>query len=226
MAGPTDLIAAVLAGDASGAEALLGTDPALVAARDAEGVSALLLARYRGDRRVMDALLAADPEMDVFEASAYGYIDRLVERLDEDPTRATARSTDGYTALHLAAFFGKAEAVRALLAAGARVDALTANEMANQPLHAAAAGRHIEICRLLVAAGAPVDVAEHGGYTPLHQAAQHGDNELVELLLSAGAGTDATDAVGRRPADLARAAGHEDLARRLDESRPTPPPTG
>lgn len=216
MGGSADLIAAVQAGDAAAVTALLGEDPALVAARDADGVSALLLARYRFDRPVMDALLAADPEMDVFEAAAYGYLDRLVERLEEDPTGTAARSPDGFTPLHLAAFFGKAEAVKALLEAGAAVDAVTANDLANQPLHAAAAGRSIETCRLLLAAGAAVDARQHGGFTPLHGAAQSGDAGMVELFLSAGADPTTPDDMGQTPAERAREAGHPDLADRLE----------
>ena len=66
------------------------TDPALAPSRDRDGVSAIMLSRYRFDRATTDALLAADPDLDVFEATALGYIDRLRERLMEDPGRATA----------------------------------------------------------------------------------------------------------------------------------------
>jgi hypothetical protein len=125
------------------------------------------------------ALLAADPELDVFEATVLGYIDRLRERLDEDPARATAFASDGFTALHLAAFFGKAEAASTLIATGAAVNVYSRNELAVQPLHSAAAGRHHEVCRVLIAAGADVNATQRHGYTPLHAAAQHGDAELV-----------------------------------------------
>jgi ankyrin repeat protein len=217
MANAADIMAAVAAGDVEVVARLLADDPSLAAARGDDGVSAVLLARYRFDRPVMDVLLAADPELDVFEAAALGRRDRLRECLDAAPDSAFALSPDGFTALHLAAFFGKAEAVRILLDAGARVDAYTRNPFANQPLHAAAAGRHIEICRLLLAAGADVNAKQHGGYTPLHEAAQNGDDELVELFLSAGG--DATESVadGGTPADLAEAAGHHDVANRLRE---------
>ena len=60
------------------------------------------------------------------------------------------------------------------------------NDFANQPLHAAAAGRHAEVCRLLLAAGADVNATQHGGYAPLHEVAASGEVELVELFLSAG----------------------------------------
>ena len=215
MATAQDMITAVTTDDATRVAALVAEDPALASARDRDGVSVLMLSRYRFDRGTTDALLAADPELDVFEATALGYIDRLRERLDEDPTRAVAWSADGFTALHFAAFFGKAEAARTLIDAGAMVDAVSGNEMRVQPLHSAAAGRHHEVCRVLIAAGADVNATQQHDFTPLHAAAQHGDDELVELLLSAGADPAARTDNGATAADTAEAAGHIDVARRL-----------
>ncbi len=212
-----DLIAAVNDGDASRVAELIDAQPELAASRDVHGVSALMLARYRFDRAVTDALLQADPDLDVFEATALGYVDRLRARLDEDPASVLARSADGYTALHFAAFFGKAEVARILLEAGAGVNAVAGNEMRVQPLHSAAAGRHLEVCRLLVAAGADVNARQAGGFTPLHAAAQNGDPELVELFLSARADPWATTDAGDTPAMTAEAAGHVDVARRLQQ---------
>jgi ankyrin repeat protein len=227
MATPAEMMAAVAAGDTERVSALLADDESLASARGEDGVSAVLLARYRFDRPTLDALLATDPELDLFEASAVGRVDRVRTNIDDDPESVHRLSPDGYSALHLAAVFGKPEIARLLLDAGAAVDRYTTNDLANQPLHAAAAGRHIEICRLLLAAGADVDATQHGGYTPLHEAAQHGDAEMVELFLSAGA--DPTIAVpeGGTPADLAEVAGHLDVANRLREvsanQRPGPP---
>ena len=212
-----DLFAAITAGDAARVTELVAADPALAEARGDDGVSALLTARYRFDRPVLDALLAADPEMDLFDAAALGHIDRLHARLDADPAAVASFAPDGFTALHLAAFFGKVESARVLIDAGAPVDVYGRNDLANQPLHAAAAGRHIEVCRLLVTAGADVDATQHGGFTPLHEAAQSGDVELAELFLSAGADPTARTNDGRTPAEIAAAAGHADLASRLRE---------
>jgi ankyrin repeat protein len=221
MATGVELIEAINAGDAERVAALLAADPTLVAARDGGGVSALMLARYRFDRDVTDALLAVDPDLDVFEATTLGYVDRLRERLEAEPSSVSDFSPDGFTPLHYAAFFGKPEVARLLLEHGAGVDVYTRNAFANQPLHAAAAGRHIEVCRVLIAAGADVNATQHGGYTPLHEAAQHGDVEMTELFLSAGADRAATTDAGETAADLATAAGHADLASRLSEDMPT-----
>jgi ankyrin repeat protein len=212
-----DLIAAVNEDDAARVAVLLASDPALASARDRDGVSAIMRSRYRFDRATTDALLAVDPDLDVFEAATLGYIDRLRDRLAEDPTRVLAFSRDGFTALHLAAFFGKTESARTLIAGGAAVDVYSRNELQVQPLHSAAAGRHHEVCRLLIAAGADVDAKQRHDFTPLHAAAQHGDVELVELLLSAGADPTAPRDSGETPADTAEAAGHVDVARRLRE---------
>ena len=214
---PQDLIDAVNAGESERVAAFVEADPSLAMARDADGVSALMLSRYRFDRPVTDALLAADPDLDVFEAATLGYIDRLRERLDDDATAATAFSSDGFTALHLTAFFGKPEAARILLTAGSDVNAWSRNGIGVQPLHSAVAGRHTEVCRLLVTAGADVNARQREGYSPLHQAAQHGDDGLVELLLSAGADPTAAMDDGQTPADTAETAGHPDVARRLRE---------
>ncbi len=212
-----DLIEAVLAEDATRVAGLLAEDPSLVSTRDAEGVSAIMLSRYRFDRATTDALLAVDPDLDVFEAATLGYIDRLRERLDEEPGRATAFSADGYTALHFAAFFGKLEAARTLIEAGAHVGVVSTNDLRVQPLHSAAAGRHHEVCRVLIAAGADVNATQRHAFTPLHAAAQLGDTELVELFLSAGADPAMRTADGETPAETAEAAGHVDVARRLRE---------
>lgn len=214
---PADLIDAVNADDAESVARLLAVDPSLATARDGEGVSAIMLSRYRFARSVTDALLAIDPELDVFEATALGFIDRLRERLDDDPTLVAAFSPDGFTALHYGGFFGKAEVTHVLIEAGAAVNVYTRNAFANQPLHAAAAGRHHEVCRILLAAGADVNATQHGGYTPMHEAAQHGDDELVELFLSAGADPSIRNDNGETPAETAEAAGHADLAARIRE---------
>jgi uncharacterized protein len=218
MAGPMeDIIAAVNDDDAARVAELVAADPSLAAARDRDGVSAIMLSRYRFDRATTDALLAVDPELDVYEAATLGYLDRLRDRLDEAPGLVLALSADGYTALHLAAFFGKTESARALIDAGADVDAYSRNEMHVQPLHSAAAGRHHEVCRLLIAAGADINARQRHDWTPLHAASQHGDFEMVELFLSAGADPASRTDDGETPAETAEAAGHTDVARRLRE---------
>lgn len=217
MASAGDLIEAVVNDDVARVEAILAESPELAASRDGDGVSALMRARYRSNRAVLDALMATDPDLDVHEAAALGYLDRLRSLVDDEPAVVAGRSADGFTALHFAAFFAKPEAARMLVDLGAPVDAVAANASRVQPLHSAAAGRQVEICRMLIAAGADVNARQAGGFVPLHAAAENGDPVMVELLLSAGADPGAVTDEGRTAADLADAAGHPDVARRLRE---------
>jgi ankyrin repeat protein len=205
------------AGDVVGIRELLAEDASLAASRRADGTSAILWARYQFELDAVEALLAAGPPLDAFEAAAIGRTAELHEALARDPELATAFAPDGFTALGLASFFGHVEAVEILLAAGARVNDASRNEMRVAPLHSALAGGHAEIVERLLAAGADVNAVQADGYTPLHEAAQNGDQALAERLVAAGADTTAHLDTGSTPADSARQAGHVALADWLDD---------
>ncbi len=206
---------AVRAGDAATVRAMLAEAPALVSAAGEDGVSAILTALYNRQRAVLDVLLAGAPELTLFEAAAVGDVARIRALLSVRGSRAGEYAPDGFTPLHLAAYFGRADAVRVLVEAGAAVDATTRNAMANRPLHAAAAGGHNGVARLLVEAGADVDARQAGGWTALQAAAHHGNDELADLLLEAGARPDLAADDGLTAADMAEAAGYASLASRL-----------
>jgi ankyrin repeat protein len=216
----TELFAAIRSTDEPTVERLLAAESSLAASRDPDGLSAVMLARYFSFARtgILERLIAArgEADLDVFEAAATGRTARLRTLLDEDPGLARAWSVDGFTALHLAAFFGAEAAAEALLEAGADPDVASRNDMAVHPLHSAVAGRAFGIARSLVDAGADVDAVQAGGFRPIHGAAQNGDELTVELLLLAGARAWAATDDGRVAADIATAAGHDALALRLN----------
>ncbi len=167
-------------------------------------MSAALQALYAGDVEKAQRLLPADEELSVFDAAAFGRVERLTSILAEDPSQAAALSDDGFTALHLAVFGNQAEAAQALLDRGAEVNALSGGNIARvPPLGTAAFARSVPLARLLLDAGADVNAQGEGGFTALHSAAQNGDAELVRLLLERGADPGLAAADGRRPADFA-----------------------
>jgi ankyrin repeat protein len=162
--------------------------------------SPVLAALYEGRRDEAEAL-AGEP--DVLEAAALGRLDVLRTHLDGDPDALSARTPEGFTPLHLAAFFGGGPAVRLLLAAGAPPDADADNERSVRPIHSAAAARDHDAVRALLEAGADPNVRQQGGYTPLLQAAHADDPELAELLLAHGADRTAAADDGRDPLAMA-----------------------
>ena len=196
-----ELFAAISQADIERVRVLLAEHPTLATTRDEQGVSVLMRARYRFDRGLVEAVKAHLDELDVFEAATLGDLDRLTALLDADPSSVAARSGDGFTPLHLAAFFGQTDAVSLLVARGSEVDARGTGWMIGTPLHAAASARHLDAARFLLDAGADPNARQAGDFTPLHGAAHNGDAALVELLLSLGADPtrtteDGKDAIG------------------------------
>ena len=175
------------AGDVDAVRSAIRDDPAAASARDDKGLSTVRAALYRQRPDMADALLEAAPELDVFDAAAVGDVDRLTALLDADAGLAGAWSEDGFTPLHLAAFFNQGKAVRLLLDRGAEVGAVARNPMKVQPLHSAVAARSIEVVAALLVAGADPNARQEGDYTPLMAAEQHEDEDMVRLLMDHGA---------------------------------------
>lgn len=206
-----DVIQAAKEGNRDVLERLLADDPAIVNARTASGETPLMAALYRRHHGFVEALVDAGATLDVFAAAALGRADLLARMIAEDASIVRTYAYDGWTPLHLAAFFGHQAAVERLMAAGADLNAISRNALKNTALHAAIAGRHVEAALLLIGAGADVSIADAGGHTPFHIAAEEGFVEVVKALIARGADAHAVDAEDRTPLSRAVARGHTEI---------------
>jgi ankyrin repeat protein len=188
----TTIFEAIKAGDVDAVRAAVAGDPSTAATSDENGLSPVRAALYAHRQDVADVILDAKPELDVFDAAAAGDVDRLTEQLDGDANLVGAWSEDGFSPLHLAAYFSRGDAVRLLLDRGADVAAVARNGSEVQPLHSAVAARSIEIVAALLVAGADPNARQQGGFTPLMAAEQHEQLEMIRLLLDHGAEESAT----------------------------------
>ena len=164
--------------------------------------SEVLDALYRGDSEGVEARLATHPDLTIFEAAALGRFDRVRELVLLEPGFVDLWSPDGFTAVHLGAFFGHEAVVALLLQRGADPDPEARNALRVRPLHSAAAGNHTGIARLLLEHGADANARQAGGFTALHAAAQNGNDELYALLVERGADQEAATDDGRTVADF------------------------
>jgi hypothetical protein len=168
--------------------------------------TALHIAAATGDVAVLRALLpdAKRPARDVSGASAW-HVDARNKNRDTPLMHALARA--------------RVDAAAALLAAGARLDAV--NEARSTPLHLAASSGARECVELVLArrskkkpADVVVDAPDRLGRTALHYAACASVG-CVAALLEAGANPFARENRGFEPAAVAEREGHPEPAAAL-----------
>ena len=211
-------IDAVTQGDVTKVNEMLRADPSLAQAKDQSGLSVIMKATYHRKRDVVDALLDSGAELNIFEAAATGQTQRLAALINQDPALVSAYSPDGFTALSLAVFFGHAETVNALLAAGAPVNAASRETMKMSPLGSALAAERNDIARTLIDHGADVNAKAENDLTPLHTAAARGDLESAKLLLEHGADINATTKDGKTPIAYAQERNHPEMVEFLRQT--------
>lgn len=212
---PDALLQAIRGRDQVTIERLMRDDPSLAQARATGGESLTLHACYMGAPELAPLLLRGRAP-DACEAAALGDLEALRTAIANDDDARVLRSSDGWTPLHLAAFFGRTDAVALLIDLGAPLEAHSTNATRNTPLHAALAGAtNPIIVRRLIFAGADIDARGAHHITPLHLAASRGDQALCDLLIHRGAEIHAKMEDGTTPAMLATARGHTELGERL-----------
>ena len=128
---------------------------------------------------------AAGSDVPLIEAAKSADAAAVRALLEQEPGSVTATEPDGTTALHYAVHRGDLDTVETLLAAGARVDAVTRYGV--RPLTLAAENGDAAVVRRLLAAGADPNGSQPGGETALMTAARTGDVETIRALIVQGA---------------------------------------
>ena len=190
-------------GDTEGLRGLLEQEPEAIEQKSPQGVSAVLFACYQMKWELIPLLREAARGMDLFEAAAVGDLERLRALLQSQPEAVRGWTEDGFSALHLAAFFRQPNAVGLLIEAGADIDAEARNGSGLRPINSAAASTVVDSVRILLEAGADPDVQQAGGYTALHSAAHNDNLEMAQALIDAGADTTLRTDEGRKAAEMA-----------------------
>jgi ankyrin repeat protein len=160
----------------------------------------------------------ADQLLDAAMKGDAAVVARLLAAGADPSASLTGRTVSGQatqsTALHAVAVYGRLEAARLLLDAGA--DPNLANSNGNTPLMNAAGEGRLEVLRLLLAQGVAVDGADpRTGCTAFHWACHNNQAECAEALARAGCDVGLKDTNGLTGQQLAAARGSKEAARRL-----------
>ncbi len=201
-------IDAIKAGEFERVKAMVSAEPTLIDARSRTGESAILTAVYHRQKEIVNLLVARGAALSIFEACAAGELERA-ERLLNAGT-INEYSADGWTPLHLAAFFGHTKVAELLLSHDADVTARSRNPNGNTPLHAALAGNHKFVAGLLIGGGADVNAADAHGWRPLHLAATNNNLDTIKALIAQGADVTAGNGEGKTPLSIAQEKNHRE----------------
>jgi cytohesin len=142
---------------------------------------------------VVDARITAQPNPHRLTSGAYDLVGNFLDELG---------SLTDMTPLHLAAFWGHADAITALLAGGANAKAK--DSFGRAPLHLVAFHNPTApAAKQLLAHRAQIGAKDKEGQTPLHVAAHRGNATLARFLLAEKAEVDAKDNSGATPLHFA-----------------------
>jgi ankyrin repeat protein len=133
-------------------------------------------------------------------------------------------SSDGKTALSLAAAGGRPDVVRWLLQTGPEVAVVMQqpDKVGARALHYAALEGHHHVCEVLLANGSNPDIADGTGLCPLHLAAEAGHFDTCKALVDGGADVNVTDSESTTPLLLAVESGHAEVCSLLTSARANP----
>jgi ankyrin repeat protein len=211
-AAAASFIDAIKAGEFERVKAMVSADPTLIDARGRTGESAILTAVYHRQKEIVNLLVARGASLSLFEAAAAGEVERVERLVAGDPSTVNTYSADGWTPLHLAAFFGHAKIAELLLNTAADVAARSRNPNGNTPLHAALAGNHKMVAGLLIGHGADVNASDREGWRPLHLAAHNNNVDVMKTLIAQGADVAAQNGAGLTALSLAQEKNHREAA--------------
>ncbi len=137
--------------------------------------------------------------------------------LELDPKLRSSTQLDPESALDdlmFAAAHGRVNIVKALLEAGADVNARSDVHDSTAVMLAAGNG-HVDVVKVLLEAGADIEERDRAGRTTLAFAAGLDDVEIVKILLDAGADVNAKDGLGTTPLMWAVSEGQADIVKVL-----------
>jgi ankyrin repeat protein len=127
----------------------------------------------------------------------YGNLNEVKDLVSQKAS-LSARYSDGWTLIHCAAYGGKLDIVKYLVA-GEKNSLKIKDNNGRVPLHCAASNGKLDIVKYFVdEEKIDASIKDNSGWTPLHWASWNGHLDVVEYLIHKGANINAADNSGKK----------------------------
>lgn len=214
-----DILQVIKTNDNSKLSQIVSDNPLIADMKTEQGISLLQFAAYCRNTTAAEILINhKKAELDIFEATSIGDIRSVSKLINQNPGLVNSFSSDGFTLLGLASFFGQIEIVKLLLSKKSNPNLAANNQFKVAPIHSACAISNYEIADLLIKSGADVNVKQMQGVTALHSAAHNGQTKLAKLLIDSGADINATTDNGQTPLFMAEENHFDETAELIKQS--------
>jgi ankyrin repeat protein len=191
--------------------------------RNEEGVTLLMLIAGLGKTELVEQLITAGADLDakckngwtaLLYAIANDHLSVVRVLLQHKTHLVQAADNFGQTGLMLSAVKNNAAIIKALIDAGADVDAVTCQ--GHTALMMAIYYNHIHMVEILLEAGADVDISQKNGMTALMWAARRGYTASVVTFINADADLNKVNQHGKTALALANKKKHYHIVRLLE----------
>lgn len=186
MSSSSDFIRAIAAGTKGVVRLHVARSPSIINATDSAGNSALHVAICRQRYGIASFLSKQGAKMSLQSAAALGDVETVLKELQRDPLQVTQRTADGWTAVHLACYYGHPEVLGVLLAFGASPHAKGPHGYCS-PLHTAVVGGCESVVQLLLNQGGSLSERDAAGFNAIEIALLTGHEQICRRLEEARA---------------------------------------
>lgn len=114
-----EIFQAIASGQKAKVIGLLKRDPNLFQSLTEEGITPILFSLYYGKLDISKEIYEISPSRNLFEAVALGDLEETKRLISKSIDLVNSLSTDGWSALHLASYFGHLEIAKFLIFSGA-----------------------------------------------------------------------------------------------------------
>ncbi len=190
---------------------ILDKNPELAACHSNDGMSAVLFSLYINQSEITNLILSYEPALDIFDLAALGGTAQISALIAGNSKIIHEYNGVGFTALHIASYFGHADIVTLILENDGDIDKLTMDGSDLTALQSAISNLKYDVVDVLLKFKPNINVKMLGGFTPLMTAAAMGSKELVLKLIEHDADKALVSDDGRDAKAFAEAAGHQDI---------------